>query len=90
VDDRSESSSTYDMIIFQGGDMLQELGIIMNFNDQTVTWDNDTIQIKDRGTLSSVDALIENVYLVKNELQTLRGEYFLQYRNSSLRNHQQT
>jgi hypothetical protein len=36
VDDRSESSSTYDMIIVQGRDLLGELGIIMNFNDHTV------------------------------------------------------
>jgi hypothetical protein len=33
-DDRSESSSTYDMIM--GRDPLGELGIIMNFNDHTV------------------------------------------------------
>jgi hypothetical protein len=60
VDDRSESSSTYDMIM--GRDLLGELGIIMNFNDRTVTWDTDTIPMKDRGTLSSVEALIE-VYM---------------------------
>jgi hypothetical protein len=39
VDDRSESSSTYDMIMCR--DLLGELGIIMNFNDHTVTWDTD-------------------------------------------------
>jgi hypothetical protein len=39
VDDRSESSSTYDMIM--GRYLLGELGIIMNFNDHTVTWDTD-------------------------------------------------
>jgi hypothetical protein len=50
VDDRSESSSTYDMIIGQGRDLLEELGIIMNFNDHTVTWDTDTIPMKDRNT----------------------------------------
>jgi hypothetical protein len=48
VDDRSESSSTYDMIM--GRDLLGESGIIMNFNDHTVTWDNDTIPMKDRDT----------------------------------------
>jgi hypothetical protein len=37
VDDRSESSSTYDIIIGQGRDLLGELGIIMNFNDHKVT-----------------------------------------------------
>jgi hypothetical protein len=48
VDDRSESSITYDMII--GQDLLGELGIIMNFHDHTVTWDTDTIPMKDRDT----------------------------------------
>jgi hypothetical protein len=48
----------------------------MNFNDHTVTWDTDTIPIKDRdtGTLSSVEDLIE-VYMSANEPQTLRYEY---------------
>jgi hypothetical protein len=48
VDDRSESSSIYDMIMGQGDHLLGELGIIMNFNDHTVTWDTDTIPMKDR------------------------------------------
>jgi hypothetical protein len=39
VDDCSESSSTYDMIIGQKIDLLGELGIIMNFNDLMVIWD---------------------------------------------------
>jgi hypothetical protein len=74
VDNRSESSSTYDMIIAR--DLLGELGIIMNFNDHTVTCDTDTIPIKDRDrcTLSSLEALIE-VYMSANEPQTLRDEY---------------
>jgi hypothetical protein len=57
-------------------DLLGELGIIMKFNDHTVTWDTDTIPMKDRdtGTLSSVEALIE-VYMIANEPQTLRDEY---------------
>jgi hypothetical protein len=46
----------------------------MNFNDHTVTWDTDIIQMKDRGTLSSVVALIE-VYMSTNEPQTFRDEY---------------
>jgi hypothetical protein len=58
-------------------DLLGELGIIMNFNDHTVTWDTDTIPMKDRDTctLSSVEALIE-VYMSANEPQTLRNEYY--------------
>jgi hypothetical protein len=59
-----------------GGDLLRKLGIVMNFNDHTVTWDTDTIPMKDRDTctLSSVEALSE-VYLGANEPQTLRDEY---------------
>jgi hypothetical protein len=47
----------------------------MNFNDHLVTWDTDTIPMKDRenNTLSSVEALIE-VSMSANEPQTLRGE----------------
>jgi hypothetical protein len=50
----------------------------MNFNDHTVTWNTDTIPMKDRDTciLSSVEALIE-VYMSANEPQTLRDEYSL-------------
>jgi hypothetical protein len=46
----------------------------MNFIDQTVTWDANTIPMKDRGTLSSLEVLIE-VYMRSNEPQTLRDEY---------------
>jgi hypothetical protein len=48
----------------------------MNYNDHTVTWDTDTIPMKDRDTctLSSVEALIE-VYMSANQSQTLTDEY---------------
>jgi hypothetical protein len=76
LDERSGSSSTYNMIIGQGRDLLGELGIIINFNDHTVTWDTGTIPMKDRDrcTLPSVEALIE-VYMSTNEPRTLRDEY---------------
>jgi hypothetical protein len=47
--------------MIMGQDLIGELGIIMNFNDHTVIWDTDTIQMKDREpcTLSSLEALIE-------------------------------
>jgi hypothetical protein len=51
VDDRAKVSCTYGMII--GQVLFGELGIIINFNDETVTWDNDTIPMKDRGSLNS-------------------------------------
>jgi hypothetical protein len=76
VDDRSESSSTFDMIM--GRDLLGELGIIMNFNDHTVTWDTENWHSSNEGqiyrTLSSAKDLIE-VYLSTNEPQTLRDKY---------------
>jgi hypothetical protein len=50
VGELSESSSTYDMIIVQGEHLFGESSIIMNFNDHTVTWDTDTIPMRDRGT----------------------------------------
>jgi hypothetical protein len=70
VDFRYGSSSTYEMII--GRDLLGELGIIMNFNNHTVTWDTDTIPMKDRDacSLSLVEALIE-VYMIVNEPRVL-------------------
>ena len=53
-----------------GRDPLGELGIILNSNDKTVTWDTDTIPMKDRGTLAIQESLME-VYLKSNESQTL-------------------
>jgi hypothetical protein len=61
VDDRYESSSTYDIIM--GRDLLGELDIIMNFNDHTVTWDTEHYSNERRGTLSSVEALIEILFI---------------------------
>jgi hypothetical protein len=62
--------------MIMGRDLLKELGIIMNFNGHTVTWDTDTIPMNNRDTytLSSVEGLIE-VYMIANEAQTLRDEY---------------
>jgi hypothetical protein len=41
VDESSESSNTNDIIIGKRRNLLGEFGIIMNFNDHTVTWDID-------------------------------------------------
>ena len=57
MNDRSKSSNTYDMII--GRDLVGELGIILNFNDHSVTWGTDTVPMKDRGTLNTQDGLLE-------------------------------
>jgi hypothetical protein len=68
VNDRLQATSTYDMII--GRDLVGEMGIILDFNDKTVTWDTDTILMKDRGILNSQNALTE-VHLSANEPQSL-------------------
>jgi hypothetical protein len=72
VDDRSKASNTYDTIIDR--DLLGNLGIILNFNDHTVTWDTGTIPMRDRGTLNTQDALLE-LYLPSNEPQSLVNKF---------------
>jgi hypothetical protein len=60
----AKASDTYVMII--GQDLLGELGAILSFYDKTVTWDTDTIPMKDRGSLNSQEAITE-IYLTANE-----------------------
>jgi hypothetical protein len=36
--------------MIMGQDLIGELSIIMNFNEDMVTWDTDTIPMKDRDT----------------------------------------
>jgi hypothetical protein len=42
--------------------LLGKLGVILNFNDKAVTWNTDTIPIKDMGSLNSQKAITE-IYL---------------------------
>jgi uncharacterized protein YfbU (UPF0304 family) len=72
VDDRSKPLHTYGMII--GWYLLGKLGIILNFNDKTVTWDTDTIPMKDRGSLNSQKVITET-YLTANDPQSLLNEF---------------
>jgi hypothetical protein len=60
--------------MIMGRDLLGKLGIILNFNDHTVTWDTDIIPMKDRGSLNTQDALLE-VYLLSNQPQSLVNEF---------------
>jgi hypothetical protein len=53
-------------------DLLGESGIIMNFNDHTVTWNTDIIPMKDRATISSVEA-----YMSANETKRAQRWIFL-------------
>jgi hypothetical protein len=73
VDDRSKLLGTYGMII--GRDLLGKLDIILNFDDKTVTWDTDTILMKDRGSLNSQKVITE-IYLTANEPQNLMDEFY--------------
>jgi hypothetical protein len=54
VDNYSESSSICDIIIGQGRNLLGELGIIMNFNDQPVSLDTETIPMKYRASILKI------------------------------------
>jgi hypothetical protein len=46
VNHRFEWSRSYDTIIFE--DLHGQLGMIINFHDQVVTWGTETIPMKDR------------------------------------------
>jgi hypothetical protein len=57
-----------------GWNLVEELGIILHFNDKTATWDTDTIPMKDRGSLNSQKANTE-IYFIANEPQSLIDEF---------------
>jgi hypothetical protein len=40
----TKATGVYDAVI--GRDLLRELGIILNFKDNTVTWDDSTIHMR--------------------------------------------
>jgi hypothetical protein len=72
VDDRSKPLDTYGMII--GRDLIGKLVTILNFNDKTITWDTDTIPMKDRDSLNLQKAITE-IYLNANKPQSLLDEF---------------
>ena len=49
----SPELNTYDMIL--GRDLLQDLGIVLNFKDQTITWDDSMTRMQDDEYLPSVN-----------------------------------
>ena len=58
VDDTTTSSKAkYDMII--GNDLMQQLGLEISFKTKTLTWEEITIPMKDRGTITN---LTEDIY----------------------------
>ena len=49
--DSSNANARYDMIL--GRDFLQETGMILNWNDLTMTWDEATIVMPEYGTITN-------------------------------------
>jgi hypothetical protein len=58
----------YDLII--GHDFMSELGIIFNFNDQMMTWDESTIKMRDYEMFSDILSPINDFYLHKEILES--------------------
>ena len=50
-------TSQYDLIL--GHDLLEALGLIINFHDQTMMWKEATIPMKDYGSLRTLQATDE-------------------------------
>jgi hypothetical protein len=63
VDGQSKTSNTNNMINRYD---LGELGIIINFNDKTVTSDTDIIPMKERGSLIPRTPLLKFIYQKMN------------------------
>jgi len=58
--DSSPGPHKYDMIV--GRDLLSELGITLNFSDQTVTWQDSTIHMKDPELLSDISSPLHEFF----------------------------
>ena len=70
VDDRTDpTKAQYDMII--GSDLLTELGIDLSFSKKQVTWDDITIPMKERGTVSDKEAT-EAIYQLATESSVVK------------------
>ncbi len=56
VDSRpNPSTASYDMII--GSDLMEDLGIILDYSEKEVRWEGHTVPMKERGTLKDDDTL---------------------------------
>ena len=89
VDDTATASnSQYNMIL--GRDLLETLGIIINFNDHTITWDEATILMKKYGrilTLHTADTYCNKIFTtnIKNEVTTrMRQILYTKYKKADL------
>ena len=58
--DSTPGPHRYDMIL--GRDVMSELGITLDFKDQTMTWDDSTVNMKDPDTLSDLLDPVNDFY----------------------------
>ena len=70
--DSTPGPHRYDMII--GRDIMSELGITLNFKEQTMSWDDSTVRMKDPETLSDLSDPINNFFwnVEVNETEALQ------------------
>ena len=56
VDDRHDpSTAAYDMII--GSDLMESLGLVLDYNEKEVGWEGATIPMKEKGSLQDDEML---------------------------------
>ena len=58
--DSTPGPHKYDMII--GRDLLSELGITLNFSDQTMTWDESTVRMKDPEEFADISSPLHEFF----------------------------
>ena len=58
----------YDMIL--GHDSMSELGITLDFKDQTMTWDDSTINMKDPESLPDLLDTVNDFFWSNNQYET--------------------
>ena len=64
----------YDMIL--GCDVMSELGIMLNFKDQTMTWDDSTINMKDPESLLELMDPVNDFLWNNNQYKTIQDRHF--------------
>ena len=58
----------YDMIL--GRDVMSELGITLDFKDQTMTWDDSTINMKDPESLKEIIGTVNDFFWKNDQYET--------------------
>ena len=66
--DSTPSPHRYDMIL--GRDVMSELGIMLDFKDQTMTWDDSTINMKDPESFPELLDPVNDFFWNNNQYET--------------------